>query len=184
MGLNDEYLTWNNYYDDQGRRDGSFRGYEQSHNSSRGYHQQQRTHRAEGRFNHQREDQYNPRQNTTRQEDNFPQAGLGDENWSRNNEEPVSNGEPRGDKNKNFNKPNKSRTRRKDKGGRSEEKESNLRSRLTDLCLKGMSECMVCLDKVKQHQATWDCRNCYQVGNIALLISTTKFLFRYSTSAV
>ena len=97
--------------------------------------------------------------------------GLGEEDWSRNNEDQVSNGQPRGDKNKNFNKSNKSRTRKKDKGGRPEEKDSNLRSRLTELCLKGMSECMVCLEKVKQPQATWDCRNCYQVGNTALLLT-------------
>ena len=97
--------------------------------------------------------------------------GPGEEDGSRNSEDQVSNGTTRGDKNKNVNKSNKTRTRRKVQGSpRSQEKDSNLRSRLTELCLKGMSECMVCLDKVKQHQLTWDCRNCYQVGNNALLI--------------
>ena len=71
------------------------------------------------------------------------------------------------DNQRNYNKIPKSRTRRKehgDRGGlRSEEQDSNVRSRLTDLCLKGLSECMVCLDRVKQHHSTWDCRNCWQV---------------------
>ena len=184
MGLSEEHLSRNNYYEENGRRDGgsaSFRGsdYEQSqsHSSKRGHHHQQpRGYRdgGEGRSNHQREERYNPRhRNTTntRQEGNFPQMGLGEEDLSWNGEAQPSNGETRGDKNKNNNKSNKSRTRRKDQGGRSAEKDSNLRSRLTDQCLKGISECMVCLEKVKQHQATWDCRNCYQVSNIVVLSS-------------
>ena len=71
------------------------------------------------------------------------------------------------DNQRNYNKIPKSRTRRKehgDRGGlRSEEKDNNVRTRLTDMCLKGLSECMVCLDRVKQHHSTWDCRNCWQV---------------------
>ena len=208
MGLSEEHLSWNNYYDDSGSST-SFRGHEQSHNTKRGHHHhqqhqqhqqhyhhqhqqhQQRTYRTggENRSNQQREDQYNPRHrasNTSsrRQEENLQPIGPGEEDVRRNNEDQVSNGKTRGERTKNVNKSNKSRTRRKDQGGpRSEEKDSNLRSRLTELCLKGMSECMVCLDKVKQHQLTWDCRNCYQVGNNARLVRlrlTTKLLFRYS----
>ena len=42
-------------------------------------------------------------------------------------------------------------------------KDVNLRSKLTDQLMRGSQECMVCLDKVRQQQATWDCTNCYQV---------------------
>ena len=48
-------------------------------------------------------------------------------------------------------------------------KDSNLRDRLTESLMKGTSECMVCLDKVKQQQATWDCRNCFQVFHIGCI---------------
>ena len=41
-----------------------------------------------------------------------------------------------------------------------------MRDRLTESLLKGTTECMICLDKVKQQQATWDCRNCFQVFHI------------------
>ena len=49
------------------------------------------------------------------------------------------------------------------------DKESNLRERLTESLMRGTSECMVCLDKVKQQQATWDCRNCFQVFHITCI---------------
>ena len=53
--------------------------------------------------------------------------------------------------------------------GRASDKDSNLRDRLTESLMKGTSECMVCLDKVKQQQATWDCRNCFQVFHIGCI---------------
>ena len=40
---------------------------------------------------------------------------------------------------------------------------ADLRSRLTDQLVRGHSECMVCLERVKQHHNTWDCHNCFQV---------------------
>ena len=42
--------------------------------------------------------------------------------------------------------------------------ETDLRGRLTDQLVRGCAECMVCLERVRQHQATWDCHNCYQVN--------------------
>ena len=42
--------------------------------------------------------------------------------------------------------------------------EEDLRARLSEQLLRGLSECMVCLERVKQMQATWDCHNCYQVS--------------------
>ena len=44
--------------------------------------------------------------------------------------------------------------------------ESNLRTKLTDLMFKGLAECMVCLDKVRQQHSTWDCHNCFQIFHI------------------
>ena len=41
--------------------------------------------------------------------------------------------------------------------------EADLRVRLSDQLVRGETECMVCLDRVKQQHATWDCKNCYQV---------------------
>jgi len=42
----------------------------------------------------------------------------------------------------------------------------DLRARLSEQLVRGMTECMVCLDRVKQTHATWDCHNCYQVFHI------------------
>ena len=52
---------------------------------------------------------------------------------------------------------------RKKKAG-VQDKDVSLRTRLTEVLVRGTHECMVCLDKVRQQQPTWDCRNCYQVG--------------------
>ena len=40
----------------------------------------------------------------------------------------------------------------------------DLRDRLADQLERGMTECMVCLDRVRQMHPTWDCHNCYQVS--------------------
>ena len=53
--------------------------------------------------------------------------------------------------------------------GRTNDKDSNLRDRLTESLLKGTAECLICLDKVKQQQATWNCRNCFQVFHIGCI---------------
>ncbi len=39
----------------------------------------------------------------------------------------------------------------------------DLKARLSDQLVHGLTECMVCLERVKQNHATWDCHNCYQV---------------------
>ena len=39
----------------------------------------------------------------------------------------------------------------------------DLKARLSDQLVRGLTECMVCLERVKQNHATWDCHNCYQV---------------------
>lgn len=44
--------------------------------------------------------------------------------------------------------------------------EADLRVRLTDQLVRGQTECMVCLDRVKQHQSTWDCHNCFQIFHL------------------
>lgn len=44
--------------------------------------------------------------------------------------------------------------------------EADLRGRLSDQLVRGETECMVCLDRVKQQHATWDCKNCYQIFHI------------------
>jgi len=46
------------------------------------------------------------------------------------------------------------------------ESESNLRERLIRQLVGGEAECMVCLDKIKPKNATWDCQQCYQVFHI------------------
>lgn len=43
---------------------------------------------------------------------------------------------------------------------------ADLRARLSDQLVRGLTECMVCLERVKQTHATWDCHNCYQVFHI------------------
>lgn len=42
----------------------------------------------------------------------------------------------------------------------------NLRERLIQQLVSGQSECMICFEKVKQLQATWDCKQCYQIFHI------------------
>ena len=42
----------------------------------------------------------------------------------------------------------------------------NLRERLIRQLVGGEAECMVCLDKIKPKNATWDCHQCYQVFHI------------------
>ena len=44
--------------------------------------------------------------------------------------------------------------------------DSNLRERLIRQLVGGEAECMVCLDKIKPKNATWDCQQCYQVFHI------------------
>ena len=39
----------------------------------------------------------------------------------------------------------------------------DLRDRLSEQLERGLTECMVCLDRVRQMHPTWDCHNCYQV---------------------
>ena len=46
------------------------------------------------------------------------------------------------------------------------ESQRNLRERLIQQLVGGEAECMVCLDKIKPKNATWDCQNCYQVFHI------------------
>ena len=137
-----------NYYYN-GDRDG--------HDRSRG---KQRKHRGRGGPNYPRREM----------EEHFQQMSLVGEQSSSFNDVGPSNEiyteDSQQDRQRNGNKPAKSRTQRKNnksRGVQSEEQESNMRSKLTDLCVKGLSECMVCLDRVKQHHSTWDCRNCYQV---------------------
>jgi len=47
--------------------------------------------------------------------------------------------------------------------------EVDLRARLSEQLMRGLTECMVCLERVKQMQATWDCHNCYQVFHIGCI---------------
>ena len=64
--------------------------------------------------------------------------------------------------------------RREEEGGvsrretRREEEEGgvsgDLRVRLSQQLTRGEAECLVCLDRVRQTQHTWDCGICYQVG--------------------
>jgi len=44
-----------------------------------------------------------------------------------------------------------------------EPEEKDLRARLCWQLERGLTECMVCLDRVRPAQPIWDCRNCYQV---------------------
>lgn len=46
------------------------------------------------------------------------------------------------------------------------ESRSSLRERLIRQLVGGEAECMVCLDKIKPKNATWDCQQCYQVFHI------------------
>jgi len=39
----------------------------------------------------------------------------------------------------------------------------DLRDRLAEQLERGLTECMVCLDRVRQMHPTWDCHNCYQI---------------------
>ena len=73
----------------------------------------------------------------------------------------------------NRNKASKTKHHQSKKRG-NKSKDVNLRSKLTDQLMRGTQECMVCLDKVKQHQATWDCRNCYQVQLVKLFVNSFK----------
>lgn len=43
---------------------------------------------------------------------------------------------------------------------------ADLRVRLTDQLVRGQTECMVCLDRVRQTHATWDCHNCFQIFHL------------------
>jgi len=43
---------------------------------------------------------------------------------------------------------------------------TDLRVRLTDQLVRGQTECMVCLDRVRQHNTTWDCHNCFQIFHL------------------
>jgi transcriptional repressor NF-X1 len=47
--------------------------------------------------------------------------------------------------------------------------DTDLRGRLTDQLVRGCAECMVCLERVRQHQATWDCHNCYQIFHLSCI---------------
>jgi len=47
--------------------------------------------------------------------------------------------------------------------------EDDLKARLSEQLLRGHTECMVCLERVKQVQATWDCHNCYQIFHIGCI---------------
>ena len=46
---------------------------------------------------------------------------------------------------------------------------SDLRLRLSSQLTKGIAECLVCLDRVRQTQPTWDCLACYQVFHLACI---------------
>jgi len=59
--------------------------------------------------------------------------------------------------------------RRANNNTNSQKVELGLRAKLTEQCMRGTSECMVCLDKVRQHQATWDCSNCYQIFHLGCI---------------
>ena len=52
------------------------------------------------------------------------------------------------------------------RGGHSDQDfgDVDLRARLSEQLERGLTECMVCLERVRQMQPTWDCHNCYQVG--------------------
>ena len=40
---------------------------------------------------------------------------------------------------------------------------SDMRVRISSQLARGVAECLVCLDRVKQVAPTWDCHSCYQV---------------------
>ena len=46
---------------------------------------------------------------------------------------------------------------------------SELRVRLSQQLTRGEAECLVCLDRVRQSQPTWDCGICYQVFHLACI---------------
>jgi len=63
----------------------------------------------------------------------------------------------------------KPRNKRRANNNNSQNVDLGLRAKLTEQCLRGTSECFICLDKVRQHQATWDCTNCYQIFHLGCI---------------
>jgi transcriptional repressor NF-X1 len=64
------------------------------------------------------------------------------------------------------------------------------RDRLTDQLTRGVLECLVCCDRVRQHDSVWSCTNCYHVLHLRCIKKWAKsskagrhvFIIIFSTS--
>ena len=57
---------------------------------------------------------------------------------------------------------------------------SDMRVRISSQLARGVAECLVCLDRVKQVAPTWDCHSCYQVIFINNVLLRQNRFPRYS----
>ena len=52
---------------------------------------------------------------------------------------------------------------------------SDMRGRISAQLARGVAECLVCLDRVKQVTPTWDCHSCFQVN--FTYVGVTSYIF-------